>query len=65
MYRERPFGLIVVEKLLGLIILLIGVFTINFTYDNMQVVRFYGSIFIAFGLALAGLGTFLLLAKTK
>ena len=65
MDRERPLGLNVAEKLLGFLILLIGIFTINFTYDNMRIVRLYGSIFIAFGLALAGLGTFMLLSKTK
>jgi len=65
MSRETPSGLSVVEKFLGLLIILIGVITVYATYINIGSTGPYPGIFIAAGVALIGLGIFIFVAKVQ
>ena len=67
MSKEEPIALTIAEKFLGLLIILIGVLTINFTYNDPpeDIVAPFSGIFIAAGIALIAIGLFLILAKTE
>ena len=67
MSEEKPIGLTIAEKFLGLLVILIGALTINFTYNDPpeDVVAPFSGIFIAAGIVLIAIGVFLILAKTE
>jgi hypothetical protein len=67
MSEEKPIGLTIAEKFLGLLVILIGALTINFTYNDPpeDIVAPFVGIFIAAGIALIAIGVFLILAKTE
>ena len=67
MSEEKPIGLTVAEKIFGLIVILIGALTVNFTYNDPpgSIVEPFSGIFIAAGIALIAIGVFLVLAKTE
>ena len=67
MSEEKPLGLTVAEKFFGLLVILIGALTVNFTYDNPpdDIVAPFSGIFIAAGFALIAIGILLVLAKTE
>ena len=67
MSEERPIGLSIAEKFFGLLVILIGALTMNFTYNDPPggVVAPFSGIFIAAGFVLIAIGVFLVLAKTE
>ena len=67
MSEEKPIGLTVAEKFLGLLVILIGALTVNFTYNDPpeNVVAPFAGVFIVAGIALIAIGVFLILAKTE
>jgi len=65
MSQKRPLGLTVAEKFFGLIIILIGVFTVNITYSNIRSIKSFIGIFIIIGIVLMALGFFLVLTKAE
>jgi hypothetical protein len=67
MSEEKPIGLTVVEKFFGLLAILIGALTVNFTYTDPpeDIAAPFSGIFIAAGIALIAIGVFLVLAKTE
>ena len=67
MSEEKPIGLTIAEKFLGLLVILIGALTVNFTYNYPpeDIVTPFAGIFIAAGIALIAIGVFLILAKTE
>jgi len=67
MSEEKPLGLAIAEKFLGLLVTLIGALTVNFTYNDPpeDIVAPFAGIFIAAGIALMVIGVFLILAKTE
>ena len=67
MSEEKPIGLTIAEKFFGLVVILIGALTVNFTYNDPpeDIVAPFSGIFIAAGFALIAIGVFLVLAKTE
>ncbi len=67
MSEEKPLGLTIVEKFFGLIVILIGALTINFTYNDPPggVVAPFSGLFIAASIVLIAIGIFLVVAKTE
>jgi hypothetical protein len=67
MSEEKPIGLAVAEKFFGLLVILIGALTVNFTLNDPPegIVAPFSPIFIAAGLALVAIGIFLILAKAE
>jgi len=65
MSTEAPIGLTIMEKLLGLVIILIGVITFYVTYTNMASVGPLPILFLTAGAVLIVLGVFILIAKAK
>ncbi len=67
MSEEKPLGLTIAEKFLGLLVISIGVLTVNFTYNDPpeDIVEPFAGIFIAAAIALIAIGVFLILAKTE
>lgn len=65
MSTEAPIGLTIMEKLLGLIIILIGVITFYVTYTNIASVGLPPIFFLAAGLVLILLGIFIVIAKAQ
>lgn len=67
MSEEKPIGLTIAEKFFGLLVIIIGALTINFTYTSPPggVVAPFAVIFIAAGIVLIVIGIFLVLAKTE
>jgi len=67
MSEEEPIGLTIAEKFFGLLAILIGALTVNFTYNDPPggIVAPFSGIFIAAGLALIAVGVFLVLAKAE
>jgi len=65
--EEKPMGLTIAEKFFGLLVILIGVITVYFTYTNPPegIVAPFSGIFIAGGIALIAIGIFLVLAKAE
>ena len=62
---EAPFGLTIMEKLIGLFIMLIGIIIFYVTYTNISNIGFHPIIFLVAGLILIGLGTVMFIAKTE
>ena len=67
MSEEKPIGLSIAEKFFGLLVILIGALTINFTYNDPpgDAVAPFSGIFIAAGFVLIATGVFFVLAKTE
>jgi len=65
MSTEAPIGLTIMEKLLGLVIILIGAITFYVTYTNMASVGVQPVFFLAVGFVLVVLGIFILIAKAE
>ncbi len=67
MSEEKPIGLTIAEKFFGLMVILIGALTVNFTYVDPPegLVAPFSGVFIAAGLVLIAVGVFLVLAKTE
>jgi len=67
MSEEKPIGLTVAEKFFGLLVILIGALTVNFTYNDPPggIVAPFSGIFIAAGFALIAIGILLVLAKAE
>jgi len=65
MSSEAPIGLTIMEKLIGLIIILVGALTFYITYVNMAGVGPSPIFYLAAGLILVVLGVFILIAKTE
>ena len=67
MSEEKPLGLTVAEKFFGLLVILIGALTVNFTYNDPPggIVAPFSGIFIAAGFVLIAIGVFLVLAKAE
>jgi len=65
MSKEAPIGLTIVEKLLGLIIILIGVITFFVTCTNIAIAGPLTIFFLAAGLVLIAVGVFILVAKAE
>jgi len=65
MSKEAPIGLTIMEKLLGLIIILVGAITFYATYTNMANVGSLLIFFLAAGLILIALGVFVVIAKAE
>jgi hypothetical protein len=67
MSEEKPIGLTIAEKFFGLIVILIGALTVNFTYNDPPegIAAPFSPIFIAAGFVLIAIGIFLMLAKTE
>ena len=67
MSEEKPIGLTIAEKFFGLLVILIGALTINFTYNDPPegIVAPFSNIFIAGGFVLIAIGILLVLAKTE
>jgi len=69
MSKQMPIGLIVAEKLFGLLTLIVGALLVYFTFTSPpesggRVVE-YSFVFIIAGLALVIFGIFLLLARAE
>lgn len=65
MSKEAPIGLTIMEKLLGLLIILVGFITFYVTYTNMASIGSDPTLFLALGIALIVLGVFVLIAKAE
>ena len=67
MSEEKPLGLTIAEKFLGLLVILIGALTINFTYNDPPggIVAPFSGVFIVASIALIAIGILLVLAKTE
>lgn len=62
---EAPFGLTIMEKLIGFFIMLIGVIIFYVTYINISNIGPHPIIFLVAGLILIGLGFVMIIAKTE
>lgn len=62
---EAPIGLTIMEKLVGLIIMLIGIIIFWVTYTNISSIGYHPVIFLVAGLILIGLGVVMVTAKTE
>ena len=66
MSRNMPIGLAVIEKLLGLILIIIGaLLAIQSTSGLPGDVKQFSGIFTALGVLVIGAGIFLIIIKTK
>jgi hypothetical protein len=65
MSEDGSFGAIFIEKLVGVIILLIGIFTTAYTLTSQDVLKSYVGLFTLLSVILVLLGLFLILAKTE
>ena len=66
MSAEMPIGLTVVEKLFGLILIIIGAIV---AYSSINPpagdISHFSGIFVAIGLVIAAIGIFIFIAKTE
>jgi len=65
MSEDGSFGAIFIEKLVGVIILLIGIVTTVYTLTSQDVLKSYVGLFTLLSVILVLLGLFLILAKTE
>lgn len=65
MSREAPIGLTIMEKLLGLLIIIVGFITFYVTYTNIASIGSEPTLFLALGIALIVIGIFLVIAKAE
>ena len=62
---EAPMGLTVAEKILGLVLFIIGVLAIYYTYQALEAIGAIWPIFVAFGALLLLIGLALIIAKAE
>ncbi len=62
---EAPLGLTIMEKLVGLFIMLIGIIFFYVTYTSISSIGSHPVIFLVAGLILIGLGIVMLIARTE
>ncbi len=62
---EAPFGLTIMEKLIGFFIMLIGILVFYVTYTNISVIGSHPIIFLVAGLILISLGIVMIIANTE
>ncbi|MFX0203278.1 MAG: hypothetical protein ACFFCW_44810 [Candidatus Hodarchaeota archaeon] len=62
---EAPLGLTIMEKLVGLFVMLIGIIIFYVTYTNISSIGPHPIIFLVAGLILIGLGIVMLIAKIE
>ena len=65
MSREAPIGLTIMEKLLGLLIIIVGFITFYVTYTNIASIGSEPTLFLGLGIALIVIGIFLVIAKAE
>jgi hypothetical protein len=65
MSEDGSFGAIFIEKLVGLIILFIGIVTTVYTLTSQDVLKSYVGLFALLSVIMVLLGLFLILAKTE
>ena len=66
MSTEMPLGLTLVEKIFGLILIIIGaIFTNASLNPPAGDINHFSTIFVLSGLIIAGIGMFLLISKTE
>jgi len=63
--KERLSGLVIAQKILGIIVVIIGISMSYYTYNNMDAAGLGANLFIATGIALAILGLILIIARVK
>ncbi len=62
---ERPAGLAIVEKLMGLLLIVIGALAIHYSLSAIEVLNSAWMIFTALGVVLLLVGIGLVLAKAE
>lgn len=67
MSEEMPTGLLFAEKILGIVLIIIGAFITYLTATNPPTgdAGIFSSIFIVIGIVILGIGILLLLAKNE
>lgn len=65
MSKEGPIGLTIMEKLLGILIILVGFIMFYVTYTNIGSIGSAPTFFLVLGIALIVLGVFVLIAKAE
>jgi len=66
MSKSMPkFGVVFAEKVLGILLLAIGLVLTYETYGNQSVAGNLGSVFLLVGVVMAAFGVILILAKTE
>jgi len=63
--KGRLSGLAVAEKIMGIIIMLVGILLSYYTYTNIDAARLGANFFLATGIALTILGLILVIARAK
>ena len=64
MSEEERFGLNFMEKLFGLILSIVGIFTIYYTYINSKALANFAGLFGGLSLVMFILGLILVISKT-
>jgi len=65
MSKKQISGLSVLEKMVGIVIMIIGAILTYQTYENMKAAGLSAGLFIAFGVAIFVVGAVLTIAKTR
>jgi len=67
--EETPEGLVIAEKFFGILAIIVGIFTIYYTYVSMGELTAetssYPGIFVLIGFIIVAVGVLLVLAKPK
>ena len=62
---EAPAGLAIAEKIMGLIILVLGVLAIYYTHQALEAIGALWPVFVAFGALLILVGLALIIARAE
>ena len=65
MKRETPTGLVIIEKISGLLIIILGIIVFYYTRQLHGLESIGYALFIFFGLVLIALGLFITLVKSQ
>jgi hypothetical protein len=65
MRKEAPMGLAFIEKLFGILIIIMGAIVFQYTRLTKEIESVGFGLFIFFGLVLIALGVFMILAKGR
>jgi len=63
--EEAPIGLTIMEKLIGLLMVVIGALTFYVTYTNLESTGGNPFLFLTAGIALVVLGVFLVIVRAE